>query len=75
MQQLWKVAHKDGVITPEEYDILEQVRIDADAYHVMLQECLEDGTISKEEAEQLHKLKARKTVLFFCMALFTPRYA
>lgn len=57
MKQLWKVAQKDGIITPEEYDILEQVRIDADAYHVMLQECLEDGTISKEEAEQLHKLK------------------
>ena len=57
MRELWKVASKDGIITPEEQDILEQVQIDADSYAVMLEECIRRGTITKEEASQLDYLK------------------
>lgn len=57
MKELWKVAMKDGIITPQERDILEQVQIDADSYALMLEECLQDGTITKEEAAKLDYLK------------------
>jgi hypothetical protein len=57
MKEMWNVAMKDGTITPEEKDILLQVQIDADAYSVMLQECMDDGIITKEEYEKLEFLK------------------
>ena len=57
MKEMWKVAMGDGIITPEEKDILEQVQIDADAYAIMLEECFLDGTISEEEVARLDYLK------------------
>ncbi|OLS22582.1 MAG: hypothetical protein HeimC2_29070 [Candidatus Heimdallarchaeota archaeon LC_2] len=57
MRELWKVATQDGIITPEEKDILEQVQIDAVSYAVMLEECIQRGTITKEEASKLDYLK------------------
>lgn len=57
MKEMWLIAMKDGTITPEERDILDQVRIDADSYSLMLQECMEDGQITKEEFEKLEYLK------------------
>lgn len=57
MKDLWMVAMKDGTITEEERDILNQVRIDADEYSMILVECMEDDRISKIEFDKLELLK------------------
>ncbi len=57
MKELWLVAMKDGTISPEERDILNQVRIDADEYSMMLKECKVDNMITKEEFDKLELLK------------------
>ncbi|MHA2250283.1 MAG: tellurite resistance TerB family protein [Candidatus Kariarchaeaceae archaeon] len=57
MLDLMKAAKKDGIITPEELDIIEQVKIDADAYLVMLQEAFMDGVVTEAETEKLKELK------------------
>lgn len=57
IKELVKIAEKDGVITPEELDIIEQVKIDADSYHLNLLEAIADGKITDEESTRLKKLK------------------
>ncbi len=57
IKQLLSAAKKDGIITPEEMDIIEQVKIDAESYSLMLQEALSDGKLSKKEREKLNELK------------------
>lgn len=54
---LLDIAEMDGVITSEEMEILEQVRIDADSYSVNLAEAKSDGIITGEEAIKLERLK------------------
>ena len=57
IRKLMEVAKNDGVITPEEKDIIDQVKVDADSYNMMLQESLTDGTINEQESEKLNDLK------------------
>ncbi|OLS28758.1 MAG: hypothetical protein HeimC2_04880 [Candidatus Heimdallarchaeota archaeon LC_2] len=57
IRELMEAAKKDGVITPEEKDIIDQVRVDADSYNMMLEESLTDGTINEQESERLNDLK------------------
>lgn len=57
IRELMEAAQKDGVITSEEKDIIDQVRVDADSYNMMLEESLSDGTINDYEAEKLGDLK------------------
>ena len=54
---LLDIAEKDGVISGEEMEILEQVRIDADSYSVNLTEAKSDGIITEDEANKLANLK------------------
>ncbi|MCE7737534.1 MAG: hypothetical protein GPJ54_21770 [Candidatus Heimdallarchaeota archaeon] len=57
MKEMWMVAMKDGIITTEEREILNQVRIDADEYSMILTECMADDMITKEEFDKLELLK------------------
>lgn len=57
MKEMWMVAMKDGKISPEERDILNQIRIDADEYSMMLTECMDDDIITKAEFDKLELLK------------------
>ncbi len=57
IKELIRHANADGKITPEELDIIEQVKIDADSYNMILQEALDDGMINQVEAKQLTDLK------------------
>lgn len=57
MRELIEAAKKDGVITPEEQDIIEQVKVHADSYNMILEESLSDGIISSDEADRLNGLK------------------
>ncbi|MCE7735996.1 MAG: TerB family tellurite resistance protein [Candidatus Heimdallarchaeota archaeon] len=57
VRELMTTAKNDGIITPEEKDIIDQVRIDADSYSLILKESLSDGLIDSNEAERLDDLK------------------
>ncbi len=57
IRELMNAAKNDGIITPEEKDIIDQVRIDADSYSLILKESLSDGLIDSKEAERLDDLK------------------
>jgi len=57
IRELMEAAMRDGVITPEEKDIIDQVRVDADSYNMMLEDSLTDGTINEQESERLNDLK------------------
>ncbi|MHA2254052.1 MAG: hypothetical protein ACXAD7_27110 [Candidatus Kariarchaeaceae archaeon] len=57
IKELMNAAKRDGIITPEELDIIEQVKVDADAYETFLKEAFIDGTITEEESRKLHELK------------------
>ncbi len=57
IKELLDIAEKDGVISSEEFELLEQVRVDADSYAVHLAEAKSDGIITAEEEERLSKLK------------------
>jgi tellurite resistance protein len=52
-----KAAKHDGIITLEELDIIEQVKVDADSYETFLKEAFIDGVITDEEAKKLQELK------------------
>lgn len=54
---LLKIAERDGVITSEEFELLEQVRVDADSYSMNLIDAKSDGVITEEEATRLAKLR------------------
>ena len=57
IRELMEAANRDGIVTPEEFDIIEQVKVDADSYNLILQESLDDGKITPEEMENLNGLK------------------
>lgn len=57
IRELMNAAKNDGIITPEEKDIIDQVRVDADSYSLILKESLSDGIIDSKEAERLDDLK------------------
>ncbi|MDH5404428.1 MAG: hypothetical protein OEY49_18150 [Candidatus Heimdallarchaeota archaeon] len=57
INELLEIANRDGIVTPEEKDIIKQVEIDADSYLVMLAEANDDGIISDEEKLRLQELK------------------
>ena len=57
IRELMEAANRDGIVTPEELDIIEQVKVDADSYNLILQESLDDGTITSDEMERLNELK------------------
>ncbi|MCY3412312.1 MAG: hypothetical protein INQ03_11815 [Candidatus Heimdallarchaeota archaeon] len=57
IKKLLEVAEKDGVITSEEFEVLEQIRVDADSYAVNLEEAKSDGTIDDTESEKLSRLR------------------
>ncbi len=57
IRELMEAAKKDGVITPQEKDIIDQVRVDADSYNMLLEESLSNGIINEQEAEKLGDLK------------------
>ena len=52
-----KVAKADGIITPEEQEILESVQINILVYDQSLEDALDDGIISNDERESLNALK------------------
>ncbi|RMG43245.1 MAG: TerB family tellurite resistance protein [Methanobacteriota archaeon] len=52
-------AKEDGIITPEEFELIEQVRLDAENYTSMLREATSDGIITDKEAQKLDELKKR----------------
>jgi uncharacterized membrane protein YebE (DUF533 family) len=57
VRSLIDAAKNDGIITPEEKDIIDQVKIDTDSYNLILNESLSDGVIDEQEAEKLADLK------------------
>lgn len=57
MEELWKVARSDDIITQEEQQILDRIEIDAELYTIMLEECLADGIIDEHEAYILKDIK------------------
>ncbi|MHA2032534.1 MAG: tellurite resistance TerB family protein [Candidatus Kariarchaeaceae archaeon] len=57
IRSLINAAKNDGIITPEEKDIIDQVKIDADSYNTILKESLTDGVINESEVERLADLK------------------
>ncbi len=57
IKELMKAAKKDDIITPEELDIIEQVKVDAEAYSVILKEAFMDGKVTEEEERKLKELK------------------
>ncbi|MHA2090113.1 MAG: hypothetical protein ACW98K_04575 [Candidatus Kariarchaeaceae archaeon] len=57
VKELMNAAKRDGIITPEELDIIEQVKVDADSYETFLKEAFMDGTITDEESKKLQDLK------------------
>lgn len=56
---LMEKAKEDGIITPEEFELIEQVRLDAENYTSMLREATSDGIITDKEAQKLDELKKR----------------
>ncbi|MDH5402065.1 MAG: TerB family tellurite resistance protein [Candidatus Heimdallarchaeota archaeon] len=57
LKELFKIARKDGVITEEENDIIDQIVIDTLEYSQMIDKAIEDGIIDDEETQELKKLK------------------
>lgn len=57
IKQLMEIAEKDGIVTTEEREIIEQVKFDSDVYQLMLNDAYEDDVISEAERANLEKLK------------------
>ncbi len=56
---LMEKAKEDGVITPEEFELIEQVRLDAEKYTQMLNEATSDGILTNAESQKLEELKSK----------------
>ncbi len=52
-------AKADGEITPDEYNILKQLSMDAAEYAIALEDAQSDGIIDSEEQKMLDGLKER----------------
>jgi hypothetical protein len=50
---LRQLAEEDGVISPQEAEVLKQANITVDLYDLALTKALEDGIITSEEMEKL----------------------
>ncbi len=57
IKELVKEAAKDGIITPDEQEIINQVTVDGESFSMKLQMALEDGVITDEEVKELEDLK------------------
>lgn len=57
IKELMKTALKDGNISPDEYEIIEQAKVDIDSYNLHLQDALEDGQITEAEQKRLNELR------------------
>ncbi len=59
IRELMEQAKEDGVITLDEFEIIEQVRIDVNNYTELLRKAYEDNIITEVEQFHLNKLKDR----------------
>ena len=58
-KELFEQAFSDGVITDEEYELIQQVELDVDNLNLALTKALEDGVITAQENAELNELKAK----------------
>lgn len=54
---LFRVAKRDGIITESEAAIIENVQLNMDKLNQMISQAEEDGFITVEEMDKLHKMK------------------
>ena len=59
LTQIFILAEEDGIITKEERDLLNQIKIDLKKYNELLQQALEDDIITEEEQKTLHQFKKK----------------
>lgn len=57
IKELMEVANKDGIVSSDELEIINQVKVDLDSYDLHLKEAQKDGFIDDEEMIVLEKLR------------------
>lgn len=57
LNQLMEKAREDGLITDEENELIQQIKVDVETYTKILKESMKDGVISKEEGRKLQEFK------------------
>ena len=57
LRLLFEQAFKDGVVTDDEFEIIEQVELDIELYMDSLNRALLDNLITTEESDELEALK------------------
>ena len=57
LKLLFEQAFKDGVVTDDEFEIIEQVELDIELYMDSLNRALLDNLITTEESDELEALK------------------
>ena len=57
IKNLFLLAKKDGILSEEEADILNRVKIDLKKYSALLDKALVDGVINTKETKNLTRLK------------------
>ena len=59
LTQIFIQAEEDGIITKEEKELLNQIKIDLQEYNSLLKNALEDGVITEDEEKMLHQFKKK----------------
>ncbi len=57
IKELMEVASKDGIISSDELEIINQVKVDLDSYDLHLKEARKDGFVDEEELKVLETLR------------------
>ncbi len=57
IKELMEVASKDGIVSSDELEIINQVKVDLDSYDLHLKEAKNDGFVDEEELKVLETLR------------------